>query len=170
MGAMASQITSLTIVYSTVYSGAEHQSSASLAFVRGIHRSPVNSPYTRPVTRKMFSFDDVIMHFMCSSVLHIWWAMYFHRPRAGYRRLFWNRRKLFWSKGLVGLSLPCWSSTKHASDGISIKNSNFCNVHLPIKRIYIYAPSCVCLHVVLWGNTRVCIPKDMPWIPPEIIE
>ena len=41
MGAMASQITSLTIVYSTVYSGADqskHQSSASLAFVRGIHR------------------------------------------------------------------------------------------------------------------------------------
>ena len=44
MGAMASQITSLTIVYTTVYSDADqrkHQSSASLAFVRGIHRSPV---------------------------------------------------------------------------------------------------------------------------------
>ena len=41
MGTMAPQITSLTIVYSTVYSGADkgkHQSSASLAFVRGIHR------------------------------------------------------------------------------------------------------------------------------------
>ena len=47
MSPMASQITSLTIVYSTVYSGADqrkHQSSASLAFVRGIHRWPVNSP------------------------------------------------------------------------------------------------------------------------------
>ena len=64
MGAMASQITSLTIVYSAVYSGADqrkHQSSASLAFVRGIHRSPVNSPHKWPVTRKMFPFDDVIM-------------------------------------------------------------------------------------------------------------
>ena len=64
MGAMASQITSLTIVYSTVYSGADqrkHQSSVSLAFVRGIHRWPVNSPLKWPVTRKMFSFDDVIM-------------------------------------------------------------------------------------------------------------
>ena len=63
MGTMASQITSLTIVYSTVYSGADqrkHQSSASLAFVRGIHRSPVNSPRKWPVTRKMFPFDDVI--------------------------------------------------------------------------------------------------------------
>ena len=64
MSAMASQITSLTIVYSTVYSGADqrkHQSSASLAFVRGIHRWPVNSLHKGPVTRKMFPFDDVIM-------------------------------------------------------------------------------------------------------------
>ena len=64
MGAMASQITSLTIAYSTVYSGADqrkHQSSVSLAFVRGIHRGPVNSPHKWPVTRKMFPFDDVIM-------------------------------------------------------------------------------------------------------------
>ena len=54
MSAMASQITSLTIVYSTVYSGADlrkHQSSASLAFVRGIHRWPVNSPHKGPVVR-----------------------------------------------------------------------------------------------------------------------
>ena len=65
MGAMASQITNLTIVYSIVYSGADqrkHQSSALLAFVRGIHRWSVNSPHKGPVTRKMFPFDDVIMH------------------------------------------------------------------------------------------------------------
>ena len=64
MDAIASQITSLTIVYSNVYSGADqskHQSSASLAFVWGIHRGPVNSPHKWPVTRKMFPFDDVIM-------------------------------------------------------------------------------------------------------------
>ena len=64
MGGIASQITSLTIVYSTVYSGADqrkHQSSASLAFVWGIHRGPVNSPHKWLVTRKMFPFDDVIM-------------------------------------------------------------------------------------------------------------
>ena len=64
MGAMASQITSVTIVYSTVYSGAdqsEHQSFASLAFVWGIHRGPVNSPHKWPVTQKRFPFDDVIM-------------------------------------------------------------------------------------------------------------
>ena len=63
MSLMASQITSLTIVYSTVYSDADqrkHQSSASLAFVRGIHRGPVNSPHRWPVTRKMFPFDGVM--------------------------------------------------------------------------------------------------------------
>ena len=64
MSLMASQITSLTIVCSTVYSGADqrkHQSSASLAFVRGIHQGPLNSPHKWPVKRKMFPFDDVIM-------------------------------------------------------------------------------------------------------------
>ena len=65
MGTMASKITSLTIVYFTVYSDTDqrkHQSSTSLAFVRGIHRWPVNSPHKWPVTRKMFLFDDVIMN------------------------------------------------------------------------------------------------------------
>ena len=63
MGAMASQITSPAIVYLSVYSGADqHQSSASPAFVREIHRWPVNSPHKWPVTRKMFPFDGVIMN------------------------------------------------------------------------------------------------------------
>ena len=63
-GAMTSQITSLTIVYSTVHLGADqrkHQSSASKAFARGIHRWSVNSPHKWSVTRKMLPFDDVIM-------------------------------------------------------------------------------------------------------------
>ena len=74
MGAMASLITDLTSVYSTVHSGADqskHQSSASLAFVRGSHRRPANSPHKWPVTRKMFPFDDVIMgllHFGFSKI------------------------------------------------------------------------------------------------------
>ena len=72
MGAIASEITSLTIVYSTVYSDADqrkHQSSASLVFVRGIDRGPVNSPHKWPVTRKMFPFDDVIM------IRYIFWTV-----------------------------------------------------------------------------------------------
>ena len=69
MGPIASQITSLTIVYSIVYSDTDqgkHQSSALLAVVRGIHQGPVNSPHKWPVTRKMFPFDDVIMWTSCS--------------------------------------------------------------------------------------------------------
>ena len=61
---MSSQITGVSIVCSTVCLGAgqsKHQGSASLAFVRGIHRSPVDSPHKGPVTRKMLPFDDVIM-------------------------------------------------------------------------------------------------------------
>ena len=64
IGAMWWQISIRTIVCSTVYSDADqrtHQSSASLVFVWGIHRWPVNSPHNWPVTRKMFPFDDVIM-------------------------------------------------------------------------------------------------------------
>ena len=64
MGEMASQITSLTNVYPTVYSSSDqikHQSSTSLAFVRGIHWWPVNSPRKWLVTRKMLSLEDVIM-------------------------------------------------------------------------------------------------------------
>ena len=64
MGVMASQITSFLIVYSTIYSGADqrkHQSSTSLAIVRGIHRWPVNSQHKGLVMRKMFPFDNVIM-------------------------------------------------------------------------------------------------------------
>ena len=81
MSAKASKITGVSIVYSTVVSDADerkHQSSVSLAFVRGIHRWPVNSPHKRPVTQKKFPFDDVIMprkaqrasgHSHCSSTI-----------------------------------------------------------------------------------------------------
>ena len=71
MGAIASQITSLTTVYSIVYSDLDqrkHLSSASLACVWGIHRGPVNYPHKWPVARKIFPFDDVIM-----ILLKIWW-------------------------------------------------------------------------------------------------
>ena len=58
MSAMAYQITGISIICSTVGSGADqgkHQSSASLAFVRGIHRKKAS---------KKFPFDDVIMNKM----------------------------------------------------------------------------------------------------------
>ena len=61
MGEIASQITSLTIDYSTCYSDKDQRKHQSSAFVRGIHLGPVNSPHKGPVTRKMFPFDDAIM-------------------------------------------------------------------------------------------------------------
>ena len=64
MGTIASQITSLRIAFSTAYLDTDqrkHQSSASLAIVRGIHRRPVNSLQKGPVTGIMFPFDDIIM-------------------------------------------------------------------------------------------------------------
>ena len=64
MRPLVSEITSLTIVYSTVYWVADqrkYQSFVSLAFVRRIHRWPVNSQHKGPVTRKLFPFADVIM-------------------------------------------------------------------------------------------------------------
>ena len=68
MSSMAFQITSFTIdVYSTVYSGADqrkHQSSASLAFVRGIHRWSVNSRTKGQLRGKRF-------HLMTSSCAKI---------------------------------------------------------------------------------------------------
>ena len=111
MNTMVSQITSLTIVYSTVYSGADqrkHQSSASLAFVRGIHRGPVNSPHKGSVTRKMFPFDDVIMLLVFTMIGGcLWWntwswrygpfLFHFHGP------LFWDlsRWYLFGRDGIL---------------------------------------------------------------------
>ena len=71
MSLMASQITSLTIVNSIVYSGADQrkqQSYTSLAFVRGIHRWPV--------TRKMFPFDDVIMIYKYDICTALWMIIF----------------------------------------------------------------------------------------------
>ena len=64
MSVMASQITGVSYVCSIVGSDADqrkHQSSASLAFVRGINRQPVNSSHKSQVIRKMFPIVDVTM-------------------------------------------------------------------------------------------------------------
>ena len=65
MSAVASQITGISTVCSSICSGADqrkHQSSVSLAFMRGIHWWPVDYPHRRPVTQKMFPFQDSIMN------------------------------------------------------------------------------------------------------------
>ena len=107
MGTMASQITSLAIVYSTVYSGADHkkhQSSVSLAFVRGIHRWPVNSQHKGPVTRKMFPFDDVIMYIVVvlSTFIRFMRIVYSNAPGL----LLWHGDNVSYRTGKKPLSQP----------------------------------------------------------------
>ena len=100
MDAVASQITSLTIVYSTVYSDGDqrkHQRSAPLAFVRGIHRWPMNSPHKCPVSRKMFPFDDVIMHpvhFDVTVMAHVFHRAMEYHLHGMLSLLKWSTRKI----------------------------------------------------------------------------
>ena len=89
MGTISSQITSLTIVFWTVYLDTDqrkHQSSASLAFVRGIHRRPVNSPHKWPVTQRMFPFDEVIMFI---KMLVILWISHSYLTDVTTAQLWW---------------------------------------------------------------------------------
>ena len=97
MTMLASQITSLTVVYSIVYSGVnqrKHQSSASLAFVREIHRGPVNFPHKWPVTRKMFPFDDVIMWFSFANAFDCTVRPVYNDHLTGYLSAFWSSSRL----------------------------------------------------------------------------
>ena len=140
MRTMASQITSLTIVYSAVYSGADqrkHQSSASLAFVRGIHQWPVNSPHKWPVTRKSF-------HLMTSS-----WKM--SCPNAVQSTIHTHTRILMGFNGyILGTSAvsrfrpiiaPVWMSMAQGSQTLKIINVNICQnliLHLQYNSNVIY--------------------------------
>ena len=117
MGAIASLIISLPIVYSTVYSDADqrkHQNSASPAFVRGIHRRPVNSPHRWPVTRKMFPFDDVNMECQIDMTPHGQYVMILAYSDEDHRRnnislmLSWKRH---WTDRLITKYLM--SSSRH---------------------------------------------------------
>ena len=75
MGTMASQITSLTVVYSTIYSGADqrkHQSSAQLAFVRGIHRGPIPAQMASNAEKvSIWWRHHVLLRYLLFSCLHI---------------------------------------------------------------------------------------------------
>ena len=134
MNAMAYQNTSPTIVYSTVYSGADkrkHQCYVSLAFVRGIHQWPVNSQHKCPVTRKMVPFDDVIMR------------QFSHHDDVVSRKGFEHHFSLVWTS--------CWTKSRVTWDLI-------CH---PIARPYERAMECLlwalCLDKVLAFFLSYCI-------------
>ena len=102
MSDMASQTIGVSVVYPTIVSGEDkrkHQSSESLAVVRGTLESPVNSPHKRPVTRKMFPSDDAIMESGLAVHLHI--IQYSVRSMCGFiRRILyniWHHKKYIWA-------------------------------------------------------------------------
>ena len=106
MSTVASQITSLMIVYTTFYSGADqrkHQISASLAFVRGIHRWLVNSSHEGPVMRKMFPINDVIMYCLCN-MRRAWGpSQYKDMHSYQYINLHYKDKKVRWSHNCLYL-------------------------------------------------------------------
>ena len=172
MGMMASQITSLTIVYSTVYSGADqrkHQRSASLALVRGFHRWPGNSPYKGPVTRKMFPFDDVIIFDPC-----IWERTVLSIPiqQPPTTALVWNFLKC------NGVNFKCHLNIrKHrpwAYIYIYLGDLNYIKLPYigswPVSAdifgwtylyLYLYLNRCICICICIWikveENICICI-------------
>ena len=96
MSAIASQITGRSIVYSTICSGADqrkYESSVWLAFVRGIHRWPMNSPDKGSVTQTMFPFDDITMEWWTgiAKFMNWWFAVVIknHPDQIGTRKIIW---------------------------------------------------------------------------------
>ena len=106
MGVMTSQITRVSIVCSTECSGADqrkHESSTSLAFVRGIRRWPMNSPHKGPVKWKMIylKFWIVFAHPMSFFKIscEISWSLMALRDYNKYnkcnRHILWRSRRPF---------------------------------------------------------------------------
>ena len=121
MGPMASPITSLALVYSSVYSGAdqrEHQNSASLAFVQEIHRWPVNSRTEVQQRGKCF-------HLMTSSWAHFakLGVVVLEIPYPSYRRTLspWWRQERFlhyWSFYQANTPVTCHNSLWHRRSSV----------------------------------------------------
>ena len=134
MSTMASQITSLTIAYSTVYSSADqrnYQSSASLALVRGIHRWQGNSPQKGPVTRKMVPFDDVIMKISVRATIR---QLSCHEQNLG------SKFDLWW-KILGGMDTkPLYTQSTHPTLHQNFKMTACCPSIIQL----IQGPFCVC--------------------------
>ena len=136
MGAIVSQINSLTIIYSIVYSDADqrkHQSSASLAFVRGIHRGPVNFPHKWPVTRKMFPFDDVIKRYgiqwileasQCQDAVYQYRNSHYSNKTVYGRFYLYNRNPISENTGSMLKRALRWSHNGH--DSVSNHQPHHC--------------------------------------------
>ena len=114
----------------------KHQSSASPAFVRGIHRSPVNSPHKWPVTRKMRPFDDVIMEDEAMAWTHIphldYWP--FMRPplTGGFSSQRGSDDGLRWQSKLLVHGLSAGDLRRHDVHNIHVYDRD----HEKVLRLY----------------------------------
>ena len=141
MSPMASQITSFTIVYSTGFLSADHrkhQRFASLAFERGIHRWPVSSRQKGPVTRKMFSFDDVIMVTFSAGNVFFYYSRHLSVPgRSTLTTPTWDSsaqtvRSLAWWRHEINVLLHHWPfvGSNPLMDGGFSYQQRVCNAEL----------------------------------------
>ena len=164
MGAIASPITSLTIVYSTVYSDADqrkHQSSAALAFVSGSHRGPVNSPHKWPVTRKMFPFDDVIMLSIFLGLFHWHLGQPYDCPVRA-RGATWIGSGKYVNSGSANAQLPgCFCPWTFS---LNILEYWIEHVSFGILYVMFTFPT----RIFYWGSSRLCnwlsLRRLVPWI------
>ena len=139
MGEVASQITSPTIVYATDYSGTDqrkHQSSASLAFVPGIHRWPVNSPHKGHWRGKCFHLMTSSWTHNCLSTKPLWlilWVWFrawvYGKRKIRYTELFQYTAFSFYTRNLC-------EKTKHLASyicAIFILNDNGLNFNYELQ-------------------------------------
>ena len=84
------------LTQSFIHAQIKENITASLAFVRGIHRGPLNPPHKGSVTRKLFPFDDVIMGKKgCSSLYLSLITVCWKQQRSGTRDKTKYNNKLF---------------------------------------------------------------------------
>ena len=140
MNGMAFQITSLTIVYKSVYSGADqrkHQSPASLAFVRGIHRWLMNS-------RTKGQWRGKCFHLMTSSWLTYWWS---RDKMVAIRR--WHFQVQFLELNSLNIEknfteiYSLWSYSQYASTGSATNHYLKQYWYVLLKHICVMRPLCV---------------------------
>ena len=108
MGAVASQTTSHTIVYSTVYSDSDQRKHFAKHRVTGLCVGNSPGPHKRPVTRKIFSFDDVIMFIISWYICNLKWGVLsqMHVSRAGASNY---TPQILW--GVISCSWPASGTT-----------------------------------------------------------
>ena len=180
MGAMASQITNVSIVCSTACSGSDqlrYQSSATLAFMRIIHRWPVDSHHKGPVTRKMFPFDDVIMYSSDSSTLHMGYQIDSAANFHGFPFSLYPRIQL-WCQKSINNSLKWWKLIILASPifpfrvvKMSISNRPTVTIlpHWPLRDVELISQAYLSNRIYEFISWAFSV-KFVRWVPQNYID